>query len=155
MRFIRRRQHATLLKRCQFIYFVLPHRPVNRRRYQSEIVACGNVRRIRNKIPARIENAGKRPKKLQTTVISRRASSVIRTFAPQPCALISIGRLQEYPKVTYGLIINEACSSSFLAFSCDIKNAKLFCTRPVRNETSSGPGSPSPTCRAMASESLA
>src|SRR6185295_20278322 len=55
----------------------------------------------------------------------------------------------------YGLIISDDCSSSFFAFSCDMKNAKLFCMRPVRNETSRGPGSPSPTCSATAKESLA
>ena len=37
-------------------------------------------------------------------------------------------------------MISEDCSSSFLAFSCDMKNAKLFCMSPVRKETSSGPG---------------
>ena len=49
------------------------------------------------------------------------------------------------PLRVYGLMMSDDCSSSFFAFSCDMKKAKLFCIRPVRNEISSGPGSPSPT----------
>jgi hypothetical protein len=42
----------------------------------------------------------------------------------------------------HGLTMNEG-SSSALLFSCDKWKAKLFCARPVRNEMSNGPGSPS------------
>jgi len=60
----------------------------------------------------------------------------------------------EYSCPGYGLTISEVFSS-FLAFCSDRKYAKLFCTIPVRKETSSGPESPSPAWRATASASFA
>ena len=74
------------------------------------------------------------------------------------CAECPAGRLVRRfggKLTTYGLMISADCSCSFCAFSCDMKNVKLFCTRPVRKETSSGPGSPSPTCSATARASFA
>ena len=62
---------------------------------------------------------------------------------------------KSFSTACYGLMISEDRSSSTCAFSCDMKKAKLFCISPVRNDTSNGPGSPSPTCRATARESLA
>ena len=67
----------------------------------------------------------------------------------------------EYGRYTYLLRYADGLAGCYYRFGeygeaiKYMKKTKLFCIRPVKNEISSGPGSPSTTCCATASASLA